>query len=181
MIGLAVQTATEFMIPEGIGEGLWERLAPVERFYLTMAETEADRTGANPGGKLDDYHNFAKALRAEGWEDLMADNTPNRARLKGAAEFRRALMSGHPFAGGVVRPTLYAVNELRLAAAREEDPKAAADRVLHGLRDHFGEWLRQRGAVREVAAWLGQMWGRNRPGEGSAARVLAGIIQAERL
>ena len=70
---------------------------------------------------MDDYQNFAKAYRADGWDDLMADSTPNRARLKGAADFKRAMMTGHPFAGGLVRPVLYAVNELRISAEKEED------------------------------------------------------------
>ncbi|WP_149536629.1 anti-phage-associated DUF1156 domain-containing protein [Siccirubricoccus phaeus] len=181
MIDLAVQTATELMTPEGIEESLWERLTATERFYLTMTEAEADRPQGQPGGKLDDYQNFAKAYRADGWEDLMADKTPNKACLKGPAEFRRALMTGHAFSEGILRPTLYAINELRLATEREEDPRTAADRVLHGLRDHFGEWVRQRASVRAVAAWFGRMWARNRPAEASAARQLAGIIQSERL
>jgi putative DNA methylase len=180
MIDLAVQTATELMVPTGIDEGIWERLIPTEHFYLTMAETEADRQPGHLGGKVDDYQNFAKAYRADGWEDLMADKTPNQARLKGAAEFRRALMTGHPFSSGILRPTLYAINELRLATEREEDPKTVADRILHGLRDHFEEWIRQRNTVREIAVWLGGMWSCNRPGEASAARMLAGIIQTER-
>jgi adenine-specific DNA methylase len=181
MIDLAVQTATELMTPEGIEESLWERLTATERFYLTMTETEAERPQGQLGGKLDDYQNFAKAYRADGWEDLMADKTPNKACLKGPAELRRALMTGHPFSDGTLRPTLYAINELRLATERDEDPKTAADRVLHGLRDHFGEWVRQRASVRTVAAWFGRMWARNRPAEASAARQLAGIIQTERL
>ena len=181
MIQLAVQTATELMTPEGIDESLWERMTATERFYLTMTETEADRPQGQPGGKLDDYQNFAKAYRAEGWEDLMADKTPNHARLKGAGDLRRAMMTAHPFAEGVLRPTLYAINELRIATERDEDPKTAADRVLHGLRDHFAEWVRQRNSVREIAGWFARMWARHRPAEAGAARQLAGIIQTERL
>lgn len=37
---------------------------------------------AQPGGKLDDYQNFARVYRADAWEDLMAEQSPNKARLK---------------------------------------------------------------------------------------------------
>ena len=182
MIDLAVQTATELMVPVGVDAALWDRLIATERFYLMMTEAEAERPASQPGGKLDDYQNFAKAFRAERWDELMAERTPNVARLKGAAEFRRGLMTGHPFAEGMLRPTLYAINELRLAAARDDDPRISGDRVLHGLRDHFGEeWMRRRQTVRAVAAWLGATWSLHRPPEASAARTLAGLIHAERL
>jgi hypothetical protein len=29
------------MVPDGIAEGMWERLSPKERFYLKMTATEA--------------------------------------------------------------------------------------------------------------------------------------------
>jgi hypothetical protein len=105
IIALAVQTATELMRPDGIDEGMWERQSPTERFWLKMVEAEAERPAGKPGGRVDDYQNFAKAYRADGWADLMADQTPMKARLKGAADFKRSLMSGHPFAVGLVRPS----------------------------------------------------------------------------
>lgn len=182
MLDLAVQTATELMIPAGINEGEWERLMPAERFYLVMTEAEAERREADVGGKLDDYQNFAKAFRAERWEDLMADRTPNDARLKGPADFRRSMMSGHPFAAGLIRPTLYAIYDLRLAAEREEDAAGSADRVVHGLRDFFSvEWVRRRNAVRELAAWFGGIWECRQRADAQAARTLAAIIGSERL
>jgi putative DNA methylase len=181
MIDLAVQTATEMMRPEGISEPLWERMVPTERFWLKMMEAESSRPAGQPGGKLDDYQNFAKAYRADGWEDLMADSTPNKARLKGAAEFRRAMMSGHPFAGGMVRPVLYAVNELRAAAEKEEDSNVSNERAINGLRDNLGSWARQRENARVIAEWLGRILTRHRPGEASAARTLAALIRTERL
>ena len=116
------------------------------------------------GGKLDDYQNFARVYRATDWEDLMAERTPNKARLKGAAEFRRALMTGHPFAAGSIRPTLYTIAEQGRATAREEDPKSSGDRVLHGLRDYFGVegWMRAR--------TMSERW---RPGSGRSGNASA--------
>ena len=181
MIALAVQTATELMRPEGLDESMWERLVPTERFWLKMAEAEANRPPGQPAGKLDDYQNFAKAYRADGWDDLMADSTPNKARLKGAADFKRGMMTGHPFAAGLVRPVLYAVNELRAAAERDEDHNASAERAISGLRDNLASWAQQRQQAMVLADWMGRMLDRHRPTEASAARTLAALIRTERL
>jgi hypothetical protein len=181
MIALAVQTATELMRPDGIDESLWERLVPTERFWLKMTEAESNRPAGQPAGKLDDYQNFAKAYRADGWDDLMADSTPNRARLKCAAEFKRVMMTGHPFAGGLVRPVLYAVNELRMSAEYEEDQATSSDRAISGLRDNLKSWAQQRQQAMVIADWLGRALARHRPAEASAARTLAALIRTERL
>lgn len=183
MIALAVQTANELMVPDGIAEGMWERLSPGERFYLKMTATEATWPAGQLGGKLDDYQNFARVYRASDWEDLMAERSPNKARLKGAAEFKRALMTGHSFAAGTIRPTLYAIAEQWRATAQEEDPKTSGDRILHGLRDHFGleNWRQARDNVRALASWFGTTWERQRTEEAAAARVVAGLIASERL
>jgi putative DNA methylase len=181
MIALAVQTATELMRPDGIDESLWERLVPTERFWLKMTEAESNRPAGQPVGKLDDYQNFAKAYRADGWDDLMADRTPNRARLKCAADFKRAMMTGHPFASGLVRPVLYAVNELRMSAEKEEDHAISSERAISGLRDNLKSWAQQRQQAMVIADWLGRALTRHRPAEASAARTLAALIRTERL
>ena len=183
MIALAVQTANESMVPEGLPDSMWERLGPTERFYLKMTTTEAAWPSGVTGGKLDDYQNFAKAYRAEGWEDLMADRTPNRARIKSATELRGAFLQGHAVSSGSLRPTLYAVMGLARDAAAEIDPETSGAQALHSLRDHFGdaEWLRARDNVRTLATWLGRTWERRNPKEGTAARVLASLIASERL
>lgn len=183
MILLAVQTANESMLPEGLGENLWERLNPAERFYLKMTEAEANWPAGAVGGKLDDYQTFAKAYRAESMDDLMASTAPNRARLKSASEFRGGHLEGHPISGGALRPTLYAVMGLASDAAKNVDPKTSGELALHGLRDRFGDadWLRVRDNVRGLSVWLGRVWERRNPGEAGAARVLASLIASERL
>jgi putative DNA methylase len=181
MIALAVQTATELMRPVGIDDTLWERLVPTERFWLKMVEAESNRPAGQAAGKLDDYQNFAKAYRADGWDDLMANSTPNRARLKGATDFKRAMMTGHPFAGGLIRPVLYAINELRLSAEKEEDHATSSGRAINGLRDNLKVWAQQRQQAMAIADWLGRALTRHRPAEATAARTLTALIRTERL
>ena len=125
------------------------------------------------GGKLDDYQNFAKAYRAEGWEDLMADRTPNRARVKSATEFREPSSKATPCSGTYADPLRSdGPHSGRRGGNRRRNMGAQAQ---HGLRDHFGDadWLRARDNVRMLATWLGRTWERRNPREGSAARVFS--------
>jgi putative DNA methylase len=181
MIALAVQTATELMVPEGLEESLWQRLNASERFWLKMAEIEGRRPAGAPG-KLDDYQTFAKAFRCTDWRPLMADATPNRARLKGAADFGRSLIEGHEFAHGLVRPLLFAVRGLVLASREHQDPAEAGAATIHTIHDLFGaEWLRRRADAMAIASWLGRSQNQARPDEAEAGRVLAELIRTERL
>ena len=86
IIEFAVQVANEHLVPEGLDAAFWERLTGAERFYLKMLDIEA--TGAK---KLDNYQNFAKAFRVADYSALMGAMQPNAARLKTAAEFKRAV------------------------------------------------------------------------------------------
>lgn len=179
MIELAVQTATELMVPEGFDAALWQRLAGDERFWLKMAEIE--RTRGHLAGKLDDYQNFAKAFRCAEWRPLMASAEPNKARLKGARDFGRGQLDGE-FGAGVLRRALFGVRVLAEMWLRSEEPAGAATVVISNLRDLFGaDWLRRRADVIVLADWLGGALDPLRPEEASAARVLAGVLRAERL
>jgi hypothetical protein len=91
------------------------------------------------------------------------------------------MMTGHAFAGGLVRPVLYAVNELRLAAEREEDANTSGERAISGLRDNLISWAQQRENAIVVAEWLGRVMTRHRSDEASAARTLAALLRTERL
>jgi len=180
MIELAVSTATELMVPDGLDAGLWQRLNASERFWLKMTEIEGAR--GTLVGKVDDYQNFAKAFRCTDWRPLLASAEPNKARLKGALDLGRSLMEGHEFAAGPLRRTLFALRVLAEAEAREEEPAKAAAIAISNLRDLFGaDWLRRRSDVIALAEWLGHALDRVRTSEASAARVLAGIVRTERL
>src|SRR5690606_15853532 len=58
LIDFAVQTAVQFLVPVGFEKSEWQKLSPVERFYLKMVEME------HQGMKsLENYQNFAKAFK----------------------------------------------------------------------------------------------------------------------
>jgi hypothetical protein len=181
MIELAVQTAAELLVPDGFDQALWQRLSNAsERFWLKMAEIEGARPSGAPS-KLDEYQTFAKAFRCTDWRPLMEESTANRARLRGAVAFGRAVMEGHEFARGVIRPVLFAIRGLVQAAASEQDPTEAGAAAIHTLRDLFGpDWMRRRSDAMAIAAWLGRSQQRTRPKEAEASRVLAELIRTER-
>jgi putative DNA methylase len=181
MIALAVQTATELMVPEGLDPALWQRLNASERFWLKMAEVEGRRPAAAPG-KLDDYQTIAKAFRCMDPRPLMANADPNSARLKGAVAFGRAIMEGHEFSRGLVRLVLYAIRGLVLAFQENQDPAEAGAAAIHTIRDLFGpEWLHRRVDAMAIAAWLGRSQQQARPDEAESARILVELIRTERL
>lgn len=182
MIALAVQTAAELLVPEGLDPALWQRIDNAsERFWLKMAEVEGKRP-AGASAKLDDYQTFAKAFRCTDWQPLMAVATANKARLRGAVDFGRSVMEGHEFARGLIRPVLFAIRGLVQAATAQHDPAEAGAAAIHTLRDLFGpDWMRRRTDAMAIAAWLGRSQHVARPNEAEAARVLAELIRTERL
>ncbi len=109
LIEFAVQTAVQFLVPVGFEKSEWQKLQPVERYYLKMLEME------NQGYKtLDNYQNFAKAFKIRHFDQLMSENSKaNSARVKTSTEFRGSYMSGDAeLAGTPLRALLYALFEL---------------------------------------------------------------------
>jgi len=78
----AAETASGLLVPEGLAAITWAKLTGIERFMFRMLDMET--TGST---KLDNYQNFAKAFRVEGYSRVMGDMRPNHARLKRMTEF----------------------------------------------------------------------------------------------
>jgi putative DNA methylase len=167
IIDFAVQVANEHLVPEGLTAATWERLSGPERFYLKMVDLET-----NGVKKLDNYQNFAKAFRFGDYTALMASLKPNAARLKTAAELKRAEFESN-FGRTPLRSLLYALYELE----REVD----IDEVMGHLRDMVPGYHARREDLMTMAAYLAAKRERPVPGEAQAARILLGRIQNERL
>lgn len=168
IIEFAVQVANEHMVPEGMDAKVWERLTGSERFYLKMLDIET--AGIH---KLDNYQNFAKAFRVADYTVMMANLDPNKARLKTATEFKKAEFTGSEFAGSVTRAVLYALYEL------ENDTDG--DEVLAHLADLVTGYLGKRDDLAVIAAYVALKRQAIAPEEASAGRVLAALIQNQRL
>ena len=177
LIDFAVQTAVQFLVPVGFEKEEWQRLEPVERFYLKMTEIE------HQGMKtLDNYINFSKAFRVKHHAQLLADNSKaNSARLKLSTEFKGNLMSGDAeIAGTPLRALLYALFEL----SKDTDTE---DVLLH-LMENCPNYNQNKGLLAKMADYLAakrqDVAGSKafHPAEeASRARILAEAIRNQRL
>ncbi len=177
LIDFAVQTAVQFLVPQGFDKGEWQKLAPVERFYLKMTQMES------MGNKtLDNYQNMAKAFKVRHFDQLLSENSKaNAARLKGASELKASFMSGDAeMAGTPLRALLYALYELGLE-------KETDDVLLH-LMENCPNFLQVKPLLIKMADFLASM----RTGlkasktfqpeqEASMARVLAEALRNQRI
>jgi putative DNA methylase len=177
LIDFAVQTAVQFLVPVGFEKGEWQKLAPVERFYLKMAEME------HQGAKtLDNFQNFGKAFKVRHFDQLMSDTSKaNAARLKLSSEFKAAMMTGDSeIAVTPLRALLYGMYEI----TREVE----VDDVLLHLMENSPSFLQNKPLMVKMADYLAE----KRQGlkksktykpdvEASAARILAEAMRNQRL
>lgn len=168
LIGFAVGVANQALVPSGISKTHWDKLQPVERFYLKMIEMEAKGTKS-----LDNFQNFAKAFKVKNFKILMASEKANSARLKSASEFGKNEMTGDAeSANTALRSILYAFMELE----KEVD----SDEVLAHLSYNLPNYFNQRDTVVEVSNFLAKHLDALRPEEASAARVLSTLVQNQK-
>lgn len=177
LIDFSVQTAVQFLVPVGFEKIEWQKLQPVERFYLKMVEME------HQGVKtLDNYQNFAKAFKVRYFEQLLSDSSKaNSVRLKLSTEFKSALMTANCEIGGTpLRALLYALFEL--------SKEVEVDDVLLHLMENCPNYLDNKTLLAKMADYLAE----KREGtigtkafnpnvEASCARILAESIRNQRL
>lgn len=166
----AVQTANEFLVPEGISRDIWLDLNGWERFYLKMADIEEAGQA-----KLDQFQNFSKAFRVTDYDDMMASKSPNNAKLKSAAQLGKTSMAeGVPFGReSIVRLALRAIWRI----GKEDE----AEDVIEELRDMLPEFGRRRETLIQIVTYLATKRERTDPDEAKAARILEMAIRSERL
>lgn len=177
LIEFAVTTAVQFLVPVGFEKSEWLNLAPVERFYLKMAEME------HQGNKtLDNYINFAKAFKIRHFDQLMSDTSKaNSARLKLSSEFIGSMMSGDTeIARTPLRALLYAMYEI------SRDTKV--DDVLLHLMENCPNYLQVKSLIAKMADYIAEKRGSLKPTktfapdiEASSARIMADAIRNQRL
>jgi adenine-specific DNA methylase len=166
----AVQTANEFLVPEGLERNLWQELNGAERFYLKM--TDIEEAGE---AKLDQFQNFAKAFRVGDYDDMMASKSPNNARLKTATELgKTAMAEGTSFGrDSIVRIALRGVWRI----GKEDE----AEDVLEELRDLIPDYHRKRDTLTQIVGYIAVKREQSHPDEARAARILVTAIQTERI
>ena len=166
----AVQTANEFLVPDGLERGMWFNLNGTERFYLKMMDIEESGQA-----KLDQFQNFAKAFRVGDYDELMRSKLPNDAKLNTAIGLGKTLMAERaPFGrDSVVRLALRGI--WRVAKDDETDD------VLEELRDMIPDYYRKRDTLCQIVTYVSAKRKRTDPEEASAARILGTAIRRERV
>ena len=166
----AVQTANEFLVPDGLKRNLWLELNGDERFYLKMMDIEEAGQA-----KLDQFQNFAKAFRVADYDNMMASKSPNNASLKTGIKFGKSSMAeGTPFGSdSIVRLALRGVWRV----AREDN----VDHIIEELRAKIPEYHRKREVLRSIVSYVGAKRKHTDTDEARAARILATAIQTEKI
>ncbi len=172
LIGFAVDTANQCLVPQGIPERHWKEFTPAERFYLKLIDLEAKGLKT-----LDNYQNFAKAFKVRDFRALMGSQKANEARLKSAEEFGKSEMSeGAELHQSVLRAVLYALMEL----VQEKDGDEVLAHLTLNIPDYYSDMTRRERVV-EIAEYFARHLEAIRPEEASAARVLRELVKNQRL
>ena len=172
LIGYAVATANQCLVPQGIAKSHWDKLSGAERFYLKMIDMESRSFKT-----LYNYQNFAKAFKVRDFQAFMASRRANSARLKSAVEFARTEMGeASELYQSVLRAVLYAIMEL----AGTVEPDDVLAHLTMNIPNWFGD-MNQREMAKEFADYLAKRLEEVRPEEAAAARVLRDLIRNQRI
>ncbi len=169
IVEYASEIANNLLIPERLKElnpDTWREITGVERFYLRMVAIE--KTGA---AKLDNYQNFSKAFNVA-YQPLMASMQANKARLKGAKEFKPRELTGGELGGTLLSELLMAIQEL----LNDKDPKVVIGQIRSSLDTTY---FQKRSHLMAMAHYLADMWRDRRPKEAQKAEIVANRIRNE--
>ena len=164
IIGDAVRTASNFLVPAGLPDHLWRGLAPEERLYVKGLDVE--RHGDFRSGV---YQEFARGFGVRDYRSLLHTSKANRTRLKTASEFKRGDLGDTAFGRSLVRHALYAV--WRAAESGE-----VAD-SLTWLRTELPDYWPQREALAAVLRYLAAIDVDHWRADAAAARLVAGAVE----
>ena len=171
LIEFAVNTANKALVPHGLPEYVWHDLKPSERFYLKMLDMESQ--GLN---SLDNYQNFAKAFSVKDWKPFMESEKANAAALCSAKQFARSEMNASSeLFETPTRAVLYALMELQA----QKD----IDLVLKGLEQNLkvNAFYSSRDILVNLSKFIAKKVETMRPEEATAARILVGSLENQRM
>ncbi len=139
-----------------------------------------DSSGKQTGGasdnskdvsKLDNYQNFSKAFNVA-YQPLMASLQANKARLKGAKEFKPHELTGGDLGGTLLSELLMAIQEL----LNDKDPKVVLGQIRTSLD---ATYFQKHSHLMAIAHYLADMWRERRPEEAQKAEIVGDRIRNE--
>ena len=164
IIGDAVRTASNFLVPTDLPDHLWRGLTPEEKLYVKGLDIE--RRGDFRSGV---YQEFARGFGVRDYRYLLHTGKANRTRLKTASEFKRSDLGDTAFGRSLVRHALYAVWQ-----AAESGEVADS---LTWLRTELSGYWPQREALAAVLRYLAAIEVNHWREDAAAARLVAGAVE----
>ncbi|MDD9983188.1 MAG: hypothetical protein OXU81_17825 [Gammaproteobacteria bacterium] len=164
LIGDAVRTASNFLVPAGLPDHLWRRFGPEEKLYLKGLEVESHgefRSGV--------YQEFARGFGVRDYRFMLRTGKANETRLKTASEFQRRELGESPFGRSLVRHALYAL----WRAAETGDVSGS----LTWLRTELVDYWPRREMLAIVLRYLAAVEIDHWEEDAVAALVLAGAVE----
>ncbi|MCF7983260.1 MAG: DUF1156 domain-containing protein [Thiohalocapsa sp.] len=159
----AVKTASNFLVPAGIDQQLWRRLAAEEKLYLKCLEVESHgdyRSGV--------FQEFARGFGVRDYRFMLQSGKANQTRLKTPTELKRREWGSEGFGNSLLRHALFAVYQ----TAEQDATKAG----LGYLKTEISDYWAQRENLTDMLRFLGNLpmphWGV----DAEAARLLAGAV-----
>ena len=171
VIEQAVRIACDHLVPRGFDSFHWKILTPAERFYLKGVELESHREFRSGA-----YQELARGFGLREYKNLLGSGDANETRLRTPVEFAKKLLtedSADPFAGTLVRHTLFAIREVTLA---EGSTAPGRQWLRTELADRYWQ---NRKTILEVLNYLARMehtaerW----KSDATSARLLAGAVE----
>ena len=160
----AVRTASNFLVPDGLPDYLWRRLAAEEKLYLKGVEVE------NHGDyRVGVYQEFARGFGVRDYRFLLRTGKANETRLKTPSEFERQELGDSAFGRSLVRHALYAI----WRTIQDETTTGA----LTWLRTELPDYWSQREALMGVLRYLATTDIDHWQPDAQAARLVAGAVE----
>jgi putative DNA methylase len=143
IIEQAKKTAFNSLIPVGFDAYHWKSLSPAERFYMKGLEAEKHNNY-----QISTYQEYARGFSIISYNQLMANERANTARLKTASEFAMRTMHDIPdFEQSLLRTVLAAIH-----IAVKED--GVPDKGLHHLKNQVADYWGHRDLIKTLLLYL---------------------------
>lgn len=143
LIERAKKIAYDFIIPIDFDHFLWKELTPAERFYIKGLE--AEKYG---NYQVSTYQEYARGFGLSGYDQMLASERANTARLKTPTEFAMRTVGDVPgFEQSTLRLVLVAIH---IAIKEDESP----EKGLWHIKNNISDYWNSRDMLRQLLSFL---------------------------
>lgn len=143
LIERAKKIAYDFIIPTDFDHFLWKELTPAERFYIKGLE--AEKYG---NYQVSTYQEYARGFGLSGYDQMLASERANTARLKTPTEFAMRTVGDVPgFEQSTLRLVLAAIH---IAIKEDESP----EKGLWHIKNNISDYWNSRDMLRQLLSFL---------------------------